>query len=294
MKKMIEISDDVSNETNWRNYMRQLLDMLLEVGLVQTADTGQCVPETHPWGESGYFVLRMNDAMQASLPIYIQLRFTAIGSSGGTIGKVQWNTALGLGSDGVGGVTGQFFNSIVGNRTLSGSSQGVLGAIATDGFFCVFGSYGSRSGPSLAICRTCDSEGVANGFGVTAFSGSSGTLVASGHGNAANLKLGPPNVQTVAGEVDFQLALLKPFGIGQSVSGELPAYLAWHALPEIMPMHGICGVLASSMTKFDTFEIALVGNSPRPYLVLGPNVFDRYSVAEASRADRASIAILWE
>lgn len=294
MKKMIEISNNVSDEPRWRNFMRQLLDMLLEVGLVQTDDTGQCEPETSPWGEDGYFVFRMNDAAQATFPVFLQLRFTAVGTTGNTSGKVRWSASVGNGSDGEGGITGTFYDLDIGNRALSGSSTGMLGAVATDGFFCVFGAYGGNSGPSLAICRTCDSEGVANGFGVTVFGGAYGTLSATGHGNVANLKLGPPNVQTVVGEVDFELALLKPFNIGQSVSGELPAYLAWHAFPEIMPMHGLCGVLAASMTQFDTFEVALVGNTPKPYLVLGPNVFDRYNSTQANRADLASMAILWE
>ncbi|WP_125077027.1 hypothetical protein [Pseudoxanthomonas sp. SGT-18] len=296
MKKMIEISNNVGTEANWRNFMRQFLDLMLFVGLVQTDDPGQADPETHPWGTQATFIFRMNDAMQAVAPIFIRFRFADVSTSGTSTNKAGCTVTV-ASEINAGVMSGVIYSGPAANSTFtSGTALGVLGACATDGFFGVFGNYGGNNGPSVAVCRTCSADGVADAYGVTVLTTTTGsaTSTVSSSSSVANMRFSLPRVQAVSTDFDFEACLLKPYGVGTSIGGELPAYLAWHALPEIMPMHGICGVLSNVMGRFDTFNVALVGNAPRTYIALPPLTYDRFTSGIASSTTRAFLAMLWE
>lgn len=296
MKKMIEISNNVGTEASWRNFMRQFLDLMLFVGLVQTDDPGQADPETHPWGTQATFIFRMNDAMQALAPLFIRFRFGTVGTTSTALNKVDCTVTVASEING-GVMSGIIYSGACANHIgASGTVLGTLGACATDGFFGVFGSYGANNGPSVLICRTCNADGVADAYGVTIFTPVTGSTSStlSSQTSVANTRFSPPRAQPLNTEIDFEECLLKPYKIGTAVGGELPAYLAWHALPDIRPMHGVCGALSNIMGKFDVFNVALVGNAARTYIALPSNTFDRLTSSLGGGTTRAFPAILWE
>jgi hypothetical protein len=103
-----------SNSTDalFRAWGKFIVDSMVAAGWVQTADTGQIdfATVTHPLAANtamGYAILVMDDALQATAPIYLRLDF---GSASAANNMGLWIT-LGGGSDTAGVITPVYFRS---------------------------------------------------------------------------------------------------------------------------------------------------------------------------------------
>ena len=103
-----------SNNTDalFRAWSQFIFDGMIAGGWVQTADTGQInfATVTRPTianNARGYVILRMDDALQATVPVYLRLDF---GSGGAANNMGLWVT-LGAASDGAGAITNPWLSN---------------------------------------------------------------------------------------------------------------------------------------------------------------------------------------
>lgn len=102
------ISHDITTDAGFRAWGSMFAKGLKEVGLVQTADTGQINWETvETPGENntdaGYEVWRFNDALQETQPIYLKIIYgRALSAS-----RLRLAFQVGTGSDGAGNLEGK-------------------------------------------------------------------------------------------------------------------------------------------------------------------------------------------
>lgn len=118
-----DIQPSNSTDALFRAWCVFLRDAIL-TGLVQTADTGQMdfttvVAPVAANTKKGYIIVRMNDSLQATKPVYVRIDFGS-GSAANLPGV--WLT-IGTGSDGAGTISGAVFSPGVA-PDVSGSSNG--------------------------------------------------------------------------------------------------------------------------------------------------------------------------
>ena len=94
-------------------------------GWVQTADTGQMnfATVTKPGAANtmqGYIIVRMDDSLQASFPVYAKVEF---GSGNGAANEPGVQITLGTGSNGSGSITGAFLTSYAVNNSSNATGQ---------------------------------------------------------------------------------------------------------------------------------------------------------------------------
>lgn len=288
----------IPDDAAFRKACSDYAALLDAMGLVQTEDTGQIdlaavVKPTAINTVAGYQVWRFNDALQSVAPIYIKVFY---GTAHANVLRIQ--IALGTGSNGAGELAGLVTPAyIAGNSSTSFSLAGAewhLSGCHTDGFAGVAGpdpaaSNNSGGIGSFLICRTCDSNGVATPEGAT-------MIVQDGSATApptvVSARFSPTTALVFSGSYALNSFVLNPYNLSATVAGEIPSYLVFHAIPQIIPMHGVCGVLANVMGQRDTFDVAMVGNAPRRYLIPAPNAL-AYS-GHSSGVGFASLAMLWE
>lgn len=113
-------------DANFRAWVQFISDNLQTAGFIKTADTGQVdtATVTRPLAVStyqGYEIRRMDDALQASVPVFIKIEY-------GSLNNAATNPAIrltiGTGSNGSGTITGSIFSATVfcgGNNTSAAS-----------------------------------------------------------------------------------------------------------------------------------------------------------------------------
>ncbi len=276
----------------FRAVVAAYLDVLRDMGLVQTDDTGQIDIDTVPMPGAGviagYSVWRLDDALQASRPIFLRLSFGA-----GAAGALRIQMEIGTGTNGEGIITGVLVPArIVGAQPPSSASGRIYGC-HSDGFAGVAVSIPAASDPtpgSWWLCRTVDSEGNATEHGImVGCAGASFSGPSSAYFMCANFGLGglPQIVVNGTYQPSSGFALI-PGGVLTWVNGEMPVYLMFGAFPAIMPMRSVGMVNTAALSPGDTFDVALVGNAPRRYLNPGQGVFGVNSPASLTTC------IFWE
>lgn len=96
-----------TNDATWRLWINEIIAALTAAGWVQTADTGQLNPATilYPVANNaivGTMIWRMNDALQATAPVFVKFGF----GSQDLNTKINLNIQIGTGSNGAGSLTG--------------------------------------------------------------------------------------------------------------------------------------------------------------------------------------------
>lgn len=161
---------------------------LASAGLVQTADTGQIdwatVTRAAANNSAGYEIWRMDDAMQATKPVFFKLEY---GSGSTSSVPCMWLT-VGGGSNGSGAITGTYLpralltanggvNADGGGRPTYISVQpGFVGVVVNGG--CIVWAGANMSCGYFFVIRTTDDSAVptADGLAVIHQNGSSGPL----------------------------------------------------------------------------------------------------------------------
>lgn len=146
--------------------VRNILDALVAVGLVQTADTGQVVPETltkPASGQSaGYHIFRFNDAKQATAPVFIKVEYI-VGGAGDFIAlRIQ----VGTGTNGAGTLTGQLSTqtllNVTGIGNLSGAHNSDFSGDGSRIAFVLFRNHGNSGCYWVCIERGKTADGADN------------------------------------------------------------------------------------------------------------------------------------
>lgn len=151
---LIRDSSTAARIQAWAQFVEDTL--VTTGGWVVTADTGQTLPSalaacTGISQKKGYRIYRMNDALQATAPVFMRLDF----GCGGNINTAGFWVTIGGGSDGAGNITNVYWNGgLSSNPNVMNNTTGVSGAV---------NSYGSASTSRASIAMFV---GTSSGFHV--------------------------------------------------------------------------------------------------------------------------------
>lgn len=160
----------LDTDARYREWVSECITALTTVGMVQTVDTGQVDPsalltadvQTAP-SAAPYVVMRFNDSLQASHPLFIRLAFGVVSAS---IKMPQMWLTVGRGSDGSGNITGTLLSaSHLATPTASGASSATVDGAASGGegyvaLLSACGAAGTRVHPWFIIERSPSGEAV--------------------------------------------------------------------------------------------------------------------------------------
>lgn len=276
-----------ANDANFRAWGLDLSAAFAEVGLVQTADTGQIdwVTVLRPAisTAAGYEIWRYTDSS-----VFMKIEY---GTGNGASSPGMWLT-VGTGSNGSGTLTGTvsdrrtIYTNAVSLASPGTSRQSFL--VYKDGFF---GFYGYRFADSAnntrflaAVARTTNAAGVPDARGATVY-----------FQNLSGGVLGPPvqalnfqanTVSAVNIDSDFTLV---PMAITSSIIGaDTQCFIHWTALPLVLPNSYMATVISAEVPAGSTFSTTLVGTAPRTYVAL-----DTIPTG-ANNSQIYRLAMLWE
>lgn len=166
---------NTNTDSSAREWASGVKALFLAAGLTQTTDTGQADPATivSTTGANylyGYNIFKFDDALQASMPIFIKVQYMT--NSNGTAGQIEFS--VGQGTNGAGALSGAIFGPYSNSYAFLSPQTGLTSyASYGDGTFaCVLG-YGAYSGltynnhmGSLIVDRARNSAGdsIGNGF----------------------------------------------------------------------------------------------------------------------------------
>jgi hypothetical protein len=203
----VNILPDSNTAANFRSAGAAINAQLSAMGLVQTADTGQINWTTvaNPGSNvfAGYEIWRFNDALQATVPVFIRVEYWGSLSSGNHYAhKIQ----IGFATDGAGNITGTQKSALItaqGNAVFSGTFgssaclfSGAAGRIALALFPSVSDPFVSMF---WSVERSKDAAGVDNGDAVIIQVAAGGNVANEANAPKAHLYLpftgGVPNVQ---------------------------------------------------------------------------------------------------
>jgi hypothetical protein len=170
-----------TSDATFRTWVAAVLDQLNDIGLTQTADTGQIDTATvsTPGAintSQGYAIFRFNDTLQATKPIYFKIEF---GSGTATTTPSIWMT-IGTGSDGAGTITGTMLSRV--QRSFTGAVTTVNSLANYNASLGVFwanwaAAYSTGSFYMVSIQRTCDYTETPTDQGVLYWTSTSSTTL---------------------------------------------------------------------------------------------------------------------
>lgn len=192
---------DFSTAAGFQAGIQAMLSQMAQCGFVQTSDTGQLDPTTissivtSSQSTLGYFVFRLNDALQSSFPVYIKM---TIGGSTAKYFNFAWQ--FGAGTNGAGTITNSWYTqSMYSNApfTNAGGSTSLPSFGATGegyawfAYQCGAGSYGAQTTPAfLSVTRSVDVSGNPTADGVSiryAYPGSTATTTVQAYKNGSGV-----------------------------------------------------------------------------------------------------------
>ncbi len=278
-----------ANDADFRAWGSDLSVSFADVGLVQTADTGQINwttvlrPGTSATA-AGYEIWRYPDSS-----VYLKFEY---GTGAASLAAPSVWLTVGTGSNGAGTLTGAISpRATISIQTVTLDSAGTSRQsflVYKDGFFGFVGyRAASAVGPApfmgAWVAKTTDAAGNPDSRGATVYRKTGGA-------NA------PPSVQalnfqtnTVSGvDLDGNFVVI-PMGITSSIIGaDTQCFIHWTALPLVLPNPYMATIITAEVPAGSTFSTTLVGTTPRTYLALDNNP----QGSELSSTYR--LAMLWE
>jgi hypothetical protein len=274
-----------ANDANFRAWGSDLSAAFAEVGLVQTADTGQIdwATVTRPGisTAAGYEIWRYTDST-----VFMKIEY---GTGTGAVTPGVWLT-VGTGSNGSGTLTGtvsdrrSIYNNASSMDAAGTSRQSFL--VYKDGFFGFSGyRFAAGLGPWMyaAVAKTTNAAGVQDSRGVTVY--------------WRPVSANPPPVQALNFQTNTVLPLdvtggnfvVIPMAITSSIIGaDTQCFIHWTALPLVLPNPYMATVISAEVPAGSTFSTTLVGTTPRTYVAIDSSVYGS-SIGTAYR-----LAMLWE
>lgn len=149
------ISHDITTDAGFRAWGSKIAKALAEVGLIQTADSGQInwTTVTTPAVNAtyaGYEIWRFNDSAQSGQPIYMKVEYGRAAAAS----RPSIRMTYGRGSDGAGTLT-KPSSTITHSPTANPSGNGLIYASFYKGAFCLI-STALTSGENNAIFLHCE------------------------------------------------------------------------------------------------------------------------------------------
>lgn len=273
-----------ANDANFRAWGLDLSAAFAEVGLVQTADTGQIdwATVTRPAvnTSAGYEIWRYTDSS-----IFIKI-FYGTGNGAAT---PRLQISVGTGSDGAGTLTGVVYPANTVSNTsgaLSGSNPRQSFLVYKDGFLGFWwlrlsGFNGSSPWGFFSICKTTNSAGAPDNRGFTVY---------RMNGTSLTPAVTAVNIQTsiVSSENTTGAFVLVPLSITSSIIGvDTQCFVHWTALPLVLPNPYMTTVIGAEVPPFSTFSTTIVGTTARTYLALEAPYLD-------PNTPTYRLAMLWE
>jgi len=158
-----------SNDTNFRAWGKGLSDSLVALGWVQTSDTGQVnwITVTAPTltnTAQGYEVWRMNDTLQATVPVFIKIEY----GSGASAGVPSLWLTIGTGSNGTGSITGILLDrtQITSSATTATAYTCYISATTARLMAFMWGNGSLSYSLAFSIERTHDASGADDSAGL--------------------------------------------------------------------------------------------------------------------------------
>jgi hypothetical protein len=266
------------SDANFREWVQEIHDQFVAIGLTQTADTGQADLATITRPAQGltthYEIWEFADALQATAPIFLRVEY---GTQSG-VTSALWRIGIGTGTDGAGNLTATGINGTT-PATVAQVNYSQGGSPNNDtlrqsdfchaeGFFGVSWKNVSTSFglPGIfAICRTCDADGAPDGRGF---------LAVWDRGDSSNpvtqaVRFAPPAFGYArAGSTNANLGFMPQAPASSAVGSDVQIARAWTFCEGAEPLFGLCGVYPAQQALQSTFSVALVGSTARTYKVI--------------------------
>jgi hypothetical protein len=257
------------SDAAFREWGLELSQRLAAAGLVQTADTGQinwatAVRPGTTQSSAGYEIWRMNDAQQATAPVFFRIDY----GTGGSATQPRLLIQVGTATNGAGVLSGIITSSrnIFAAITATSDVTRASFLCVADGFFGLAYKCGSFDALFL-FCRTVDAAGTATSTGAMCVWG-----IGSSSGLSATqaLRFAAPAAAYAAQTGAGQTALcLSPQSRDSSqVGSDTQAFVAWTITPQVAPLVQVCGVVSVEIPLGATFSTTPVGSTPRTYIAL--------------------------
>ena len=279
-----------ATDADFRTWGVEFESYLVQVGLVQTADTGQInwttVVRAGVGTEAGYSMFSFTDSIGT---LYFRFGYGSGGAT--TIPRIQ--VAVGQGTNGAGTLTGisSATTTVTGSAITSTSTLYTSYMCMVNGVFWFMWKIGTGGSANanrggFVFQRSFTSLGVVDGAGGYAswgaysaatsglqyFGYSSGTAYA-----AHTITSSYPCV--IPGRVT-----------SSSVGANYQVYLHWLAVPDVRPCVGSCTAIASEVSFGNQFTLAPCGNVSHNYICLG-----QAAIAETTAQSTIySLCLIWE
>ena len=261
-----------SSDATFRTWGDKLSTELQNVGLVQTADTGQIdwTTVTRPGANTngGYEIFYLNDSLHATAPIYIKVLY----GTGTSADRPRVQIEVGTGSNGSGTITGTAKTTAVtvGPANSTGGTTAYASYLCmVDGFLGVLHKAGHGSQFFFGIARTVDTDGVATATGANVYS-----VNASATYLNQNLRFA---ATAAAYSTTVGIGCAVPNAIGSNPAssddgaGNNQVYVCWGGWPAVGPIVGLCGFRSAEYAVGTTFSVAMVGSTARTYISAAGN-----------------------
>lgn len=279
-----------TTDAEFRTWVAAMIDQLNDIGLTQTADTGQIDTATvaKPGAIStsmGYAIFRFNDTLQGTVPIYMKIEFGS--TSGAATNPGIWVTFASA-TDGAGNTTGTSYRV----RTAIGFNTGNSTVYpwracynATIGMFWANWNNAGSTGVCVALFRSCDIlTEEPTGEAVASVATASGFTV-----RTHDIALGVAETSTTIGAFPYSLASAEPLFMHE---GRIVA-CASSTMLDTGVIIGYPGILAVAANHLPVFQVAYATPYVNEYAYLHLGGQGPYNVAvNATNNDRA--VLIWE
>ncbi len=287
---------DHSSDAGFRAWAQELSNALVAAGLVRAADTGQINfstvtrPGTNTAG--GYEIMRFNDSLQATAPIFLKIEY----GTGSSAANPQCWITVGTGSTGSGTLTGQTstrtpwtFGSAL-YSTVTAYPSYVCVAPGHVGVAWKLGAYSGNAGFGfLAIVRTHDTAGAPTGTGfVVYFSPTSGIVL-----NSQSVRTA---VTAATYPVTTSNCIIPGQPLASLVGSSIQVYANFAISPQVWTLPTLASVILTEAPPNTTLSVAMVGSTPRTLLSIGggSGFYPALVGVGPGAAGTYGIAMLWE
>jgi hypothetical protein len=290
---------DHSSDAGYRLWVQELLSNFISSGLVQTSDSGQMNPSTatRPSANSftGYLMLRMKDALQASRPVFLRLE----PGTANVTNTPALRLTIGTGTNGSGTLTGLVSSARVmhnGTTLVANASTANFKSYATHsaGFVGLAWKLSAGSGPvaiaGFTIQRSTSNVGIPTADAVMLItSGATSSETVASEVSLLNFKTG--EVFNAIDGHDISLIVMRR---SSSLSGlKRQLYVTWMSIPEVIPNLCTAAYIKAEIPDGTEIDIALVGSTPRHYIAVG-NALRSCAYNGPSSTTARGAVMLWE
>ena len=300
-----------TSDATFRAWVSEVLTALVTtLGMTQTADTGQINTSTvtAPGAANtsqGYAILRFNDTLQSTSPVFIKLEF---GSGNAAANPQMWIT-VGQGSNGSGTLTGTLTTRVV---TMSGSAVASTSTSYTSryvynstyGFvgvqFKLGGSGAGVGSPNQSVggfylMRSNDATGAATGDAVMLIA-NSGNTTGSGTNSGGVAQMYSYLSSAVFGPSGSEYAKWPWQVTTTTYSGDQEVVPVFMYTPKIQFSNyfGLC--LISEVALGSTFSATIIGATALTYLSVGWPTGNNSAVAGNNGTIQTAVGnyMLWQ